>query len=115
MNRRILRVNQEIKRKVSEIILYDLQDPRAKWMNITRCEVSIDLHNADVFFVTFGEEREEDAVIFLNKASSYVRELLKKKIYLKYTPRLHFKIDQQMKFAEEIEKRLKIEKDSKDN
>ena len=115
MNKRLLRVNQEVKRRVSEIILYELKDPRAKWINITRCTVSSDLHNADVFFLTFGEETEEDAVIFLNKASTYVRELLKKKIYLKYIPKLHFKIDEQMKLSRELYKRLSLGKNTQDN
>ncbi len=113
MKDRMLRVNQEIKRRISEIILYELKDPRARWISITRCVVSADLHNADIFFLTFGDESEDEALEFLNRAKGYVRELLKKKVYLKYIPRLHFKVDQGLKIARELERKIKLERDNR--
>lgn len=92
---RIHRINEEVKKALSEIIANDLKDPRMPMLtSITSVDVARDLKYADVYFSVLGGEKERaDAKAALESASGFIRRELSHKVKLRYTPELRFKSD----------------------
>ena len=98
------RINEEVKKALSEIVSNEIKDPRLPMLtSITDVKVSRDLAHADVYFSVFGdEEQREKARIALTSASGFIRKSLAKKVDLRATPELRFKDDRS------IEKGIKM-------
>lgn len=62
-------------------------------ITITRVTISPDYKNATVFFTTIPEDREQDALIFLKRSGSLLRDYIKKHGGLKHIPNFNFLID----------------------
>ncbi len=91
-----------LKEVISEIILYELNDPVFKnFISLTEVKIGNDLKKATVYFRAFGKDNKEIEKA-LNKAKGYIKRLLAQKITLKFIPDIEFKID----LREEKEKEL---------
>ncbi len=111
MKYRLKRVNEVIKRALSEIISRELTF-RATLVTVQAVDTSPDLRSAYVFVSAIGEKEEARAAI--EKLESHRIELqymLSRRVILKYTPHLHFKLDESvargirvMKLLDEIER-----------
>jgi len=118
--RRKERVEDQIKKEVSQIIDQNLKDPRAGFITITSVELSPDLRFAKIFFTVLGENKErEDSEKALSSATKYIQQKIASRVRLKYTPQIVFRYDNTLERALRIEKLLsKIEdenrKDTKD-
>lgn len=89
------RLAEAIKKEVSEMLTEDLKDPRIGFVSITSVEVSKDLRYASVFVSVFGEPAERKASLeALQKAQGFIRGELAKRIRLRYTPEINFKLDE---------------------
>ncbi len=62
-------------------------------ITVTRVEVTPNLKSAIIFVTTIPVEREEDALIFLNRHAKHFRNNLKKNTKIKYLPHISFAID----------------------
>ena len=62
-------------------------------ITVTAVSVSPDLRNATIFFTTIPEDREQDALIFMKRYASEMRQYIKKNSNLKVIPNLKFSID----------------------
>jgi ribosome-binding factor A len=108
MSLRIRKVNQLIKKALGEILLQDVKDPNIGFCTVTDVDVSSDLRNAWVMVSVMGEEKEKETSIeHLQKASGYINKLLRSKVELRYTPRLHFKLDNTLDHSFKIESIIK--------
>lgn len=96
-SQRQLRVGEEVRHAVSNVLMRnETHDPALEHASITVSEVRIspDLKNATLYVTPLaGEAGANDTVERLNNASSAIRNAIKKHIFLKYLPRLHFKPD----------------------
>lgn len=116
MGYRQKRVNSIIIETVSEIIEYDLKDPRLGLITVTSSEISPDLKRATIYFTVHGGEEEgKKNAELLNSASGFIQHQLSEKLELKYTPKIKFKYDPVYDKIERIETLLKEEKDEKSN
>lgn len=89
------RLAEAIKKEVSDLLREELKDPRVGFVTITHVEVSKDLRYANIFASVFGEPAEQNATIeALQKAQGFIRGELGKRIRLRYTPEVTFKLDQ---------------------
>ena len=80
--------------EVSEIVGYELSDPRLQGVTVTDVRVADDLRNASVYVLVDGSEREvEAALVALNKASVFIRQQVALSMNLRYAPQLHFARD----------------------
>lgn len=94
---RQLRVGETIRRALSEILLRgEAHDPELSRHSITVTEVrtSPDLRHATVFFLPLGGRESAEAEAALNANAGALRRLVTKAIELKYSPELHFVIDE---------------------
>ncbi len=91
---RIDRIEEDIKRNLSDIIR-DLKDPRiSKLLSIVRVEVSGDLSYAKVFVSAIeGEEKTAESVKGLKSAEGYIKRELNRAIKLRKIPALTFIAD----------------------
>ncbi|OGG85714.1 hypothetical protein A2392_02875 [Candidatus Kaiserbacteria bacterium RIFOXYB1_FULL_46_14] len=62
-------------------------------ITITKVSISPDLRNATVFLTTIPEDREQDAVIFMKRSATDLRNHIKKRTNLKFIPNFVFEID----------------------
>src|SRR3954451_19494544 len=108
---RLARVAEAVRETASETILYDMHDPRVKFVTVTRAEVSGDLQHAKVFVSIMGTEKEQELTLKgLRHAAGFVQSRLAKRLQTRFTPVLTFVLDQGVKRSIELAKLLNEER-----
>jgi len=101
------RIADLLKEEVSEIINYELDDPRIQPSVISHVKVSADLQHARVYVSLTGSlEAIDQTVKALNHAAEYVRHQLYPRLHLRSFPRLTFTYDDTLEAAARIEQLL---------
>ncbi|MFD1177237.1 30S ribosome-binding factor RbfA [Paenibacillus puldeungensis] len=101
------RVSEQIKKELSVLIQSELKDPRIGFVTVTGVEVTPDLSQAKVYLSVFGDdEKKNESLKGLEKANGFLRTELGKRIRLRHTPELIFKIDESIAYGSRIEKLL---------
>lgn len=92
---RIGRINEEIKKEISNIIRDDISDPRLTAMvSVTKVEVTNDLRYAKVFVSLFGnEESKKDTLEVLKRSAGFIRREVGHRIQLRLTPEIVIELD----------------------
>lgn len=89
------RVEEQLKRVLSELIRREVKDPRLGPVTVTAVEVSRDLGHARVYVTPFAGLGDPAHVIeTLTHAAGYLRHELRKEMRLRVTPELDFRIDE---------------------
>jgi ribosome-binding factor A len=93
MKHRLERVNELIKRELGELFTRQCRFT-AQLVTIQQVDVTPDLKHAHVFVSVIGsEEEQKQALATLHAARSDLQRSLSKRVVLKFTPHLHFKLD----------------------
>jgi ribosome-binding factor A len=89
------RVSDAIQRLLSQIIPQEIGDPRVGMVNINDVTVTRDMGYAKVYvtFVGADEERSQEAVAVLNKASGFLRTFVARELSMRTVPKLQFIFD----------------------
>ena len=96
-SQRQLRVGELIRRALSDILMQGtIHDPDLNRISVTVSEVtaSPDLKIATAYVCPLGGQGGEDLIALLAKNKSEIRRSISKKLTLKYTPDLRFRIDE---------------------
>jgi ribosome-binding factor A len=94
MKHRLERVNELIKRELGELITREVSF-EAALVTVQHVDITPDLKQAHVFVSVIGSEAEAKAAMSaLHASRAVLQHLLSKRIILKYTPHLHFKLDE---------------------
>ena len=96
-SQRQLRAGELIRRTLSEVLARgDVHDPDLNRMSITVGEVrtSPDLKIATAFVLPLGGKGQEDALKILARNKGELRRLVGKKVGLKFSPDLRFRLDE---------------------
>jgi ribosome-binding factor A len=102
--RRPEKVAELIREEVSQIVGFELEDPRLERVTVTEVRVADNLRDARVYVVAEGSEAERAAALkALHKAAPYVRRQLGRSLNLRYTPELHFVRDTVEESATRVE------------
>ena len=92
--RRILRVSEAVKEELSEIIGFEMEDPRVLDVDVTDVHVSPDSRNATVKVALRGDPKaQKQALAALEHAAGYLRRELALRLQLRQVPELHFEQD----------------------
>ena len=104
MSHRMERVNTQMQREISELILRELRDPRLdEFVSVTEVSASPDLRYAKVFVSSVGgEEKQAQILAALASASGFLRSELAKKIRIRRMPELHFQWDNSIEKGDRI-------------
>ena len=96
-SQRQLRVGELIRRALSDILMQGtIHDPDLNRISVTVSEVtaSPDLKIATAYVCPLGGKGGEGLIALLAKNKSEIRRSISKKLTLKYTPDLRFRIDE---------------------
>tara|TARA_R110002124_G_scaffold220063_9_gene385906 strand:+ start:10370 stop:10765 length:396 start_codon:yes stop_codon:yes gene_type:complete len=96
-SQRQLRVGETVRRALSEILARgDIHDPDLNRLSITVGEVrtSPDLKVATAFVLPLGGQGQDVVIELLARNRAELRRMIGKKLGLKYTPDLRFRIDE---------------------
>ncbi len=98
------RINEEVRRVISEIMMSGLKDPRiSKLCSVVAAEVTPDLKFAKVFISVLGsEEEKKNTLAGLNSAAGYIRKELGSRIDLRNNPEIHFELDKSIEHGARI-------------
>lgn len=100
------RINEEVKREISNIIRNEIKDPRLTAMvSVTDVKVTKDLRYAKVYVSVFANSDEEKDASFqaLKNSSGYIRKEIGHRINLRYTPQIIFELDDSINYGMKIE------------
>lgn len=94
--RRIARVNDLIRKEISELLMREIRDPRlGGLLSVTEVDTSPDLRHAKVFVSVMGSEEEKRRVEEgLAAASGFLRRSLGERLSLRHIPQLDFQRDE---------------------
>ena len=99
------RVNEQAREVISEILLFEISDPRLDLVTITGVEVSYDRSVANVYYSTEPSRYTEVAQAF-NAAAGRIRSLMAKKLSWRVAPELRFHLDESVDNAQRIAEAL---------
>ena len=99
------RVNEQAREVISEILLFEISDPRLDMVTITGVEVSDDRSVANVYYSTEPSRYTEVAQAF-NAAAGRIRSLMAKKLSWRVAPELRFHLDESVDNAQRIAEAL---------
>ena len=98
-SRRVEKLAALLKREVSELLVNGVRDERIHqtMITITNVEVSGDLQHAKIFVSLFGEEQKKaEVLVCLEESKGFIRRELARRLQMRRSPDLIFKIDQGM-------------------
>jgi len=97
ISKRSEQLEKSLIREINNIIYRKINDPRIKFVTITRIKVSTDLKYADIFVTIFNDEaQQKKALKGLKNATKFIRGELGKDLKLRYVPKIEFKIDEDL-------------------
>ncbi len=93
MKHRLERVNELIRRELGELITREFRF-KSKLVTLQQVDITPDLRHAHIYVSFIGEEPEQNAdMATLHDNRQMLQQALSKRVVLKFTPQLHFKID----------------------
>ncbi len=105
MSAKTEKIAQIIQRNISEIIQFELKNPKLGFVTITDCTVTNDLSYAKLYVSFLGQDaRSEAGLKVLNKSKGFLRTQLSKKMSIRKVPELIFVIDDALERGNKIEK-----------
>lgn len=105
--RRLARLNEQLKRELSELIRTEVRDPRVGLVTLTGVEVAADLAVAKVFVrVPGGPGEMEETLAGLDAAAPFLRGKLGRLLKIRRVPELRFQEDRSLDHARRIEEIL---------
>ncbi len=89
--RRPERLAEVLKVEISEVVGFELNDPRLEMVTVTDVVVASDLRDAKVYVLIRGNEEEiEKALKTLRHATTFVRQQVAMNLDLRHAPHVHF-------------------------
>ncbi len=105
---RLERVEDEIMKELNQLIAYEMKDPRINGMiSVTKVKTSKELKHAKVYISIFNNENPELMLDVLQKASSFLRSELFKRLKIREIPELQFALDNSIEYGMKIDNILK--------
>ena len=105
--RRPERVADILREEISQIVGYELEDPRLTMVTVTDVRLSGNFKAARVYVTIAGNEEEHRlALTALRRAAPYVRKQLGLSLNLPRTPEIHFVRDRVEEEGERVDKLL---------
>jgi len=122
-NNRLDRINEELKRELSNIINYEVKNSNVTGMiSVTKVKISPDLRFARVSVSMINSRNTKQTLAGLKAASGFIRSRIADKMNLRVTPEFVFELDESLMYGERIDsilndimKEMRGEKEVQDN
>ena len=104
MNRRIERINSQLRSEISKMILTDIKDPRISGVvSITRVETTGDMSYAKVFVSVYGSDTDKrNTLKAMSSARGFIQNELLNRLAIRRPPSLSFRLDETIEQGNEI-------------
>ena len=103
-NKKLERINEELKRTLSNIINYKLKDPKiAGIISVTDVKTTPDLKYSRVYVSILNAKNKKATLARLKKSSGFIRSEVAKEINLRLTPELVFLLDESTEYGAKID------------
>lgn len=101
------RINEELKKEISNIINYEVKNSKVTGMiSVTKVKVSPDLSFARVYVSMLNSKNIKDTLAGLKASSGFIRSQIARNLNLRITPELVFEFDESLVYGEKIDKIL---------
>lgn len=107
------RINEEVKKEVSNLIQNEVKDPRLTAMiSVTDVEVTRDLSYAKIYVSIFtnSQEEKEENLKALKGASSFIRREVGRRVKLRAVPQIIFELDESIDYGMKIDQLIERSK-----
>jgi ribosome-binding factor A len=105
---RIERVNEQLRRELSQIVVGEVKDPRVGPVTVTRVVTAPDLTLARVYVQVTGDESDrKETMAGLHGATPFIRTVLGQRLPMRRVPELRFEVDRNLEHALRIEELLR--------
>jgi ribosome-binding factor A len=103
-----IRINEEVRRQLQEIVMHELKDPRIDPMtSVTKVEVAPDLKTCKAYISVLGNMEALDRTIEgLNSAEGFIRRELARIVNLRNTPTVRFIADDSIAYGVGMSRRI---------
>lgn len=111
---RMIRINDEIQKELSQIIRSDLKDPRVGVItSVLKVDTTNDLKYCKAYVSIMGDdEKKQEVMGVLKGAAGYIRSLIANRINLRITPEFTFILDDSLDYSFKIDRLIRdINKD----
>jgi len=105
--KRSQRVGDLVREEVADIIMTRLKDPRIGFVTVTGVDMSDDLKMARIFVSILKPEDREQTLSILNDAKPFIRSALGKRLKMKFTPNVEFRLDTAIEYGSKIDSLLR--------
>lgn len=104
MNRRIERINSQLRSEISKMILTDIKDPRMSGVvSITRVETTGDMSYAKVYVSVYGSDTDKrNTLKAMSSARGFIQNELLHRLAIRRPPSLSFRLDETIEQGNEI-------------
>ena len=104
---RMARVDEELKRELSNIINYEVKNSNVTGMiSVTKVKTSPDLKYARISVSIINSKNVKQTLAGLKAASGFIRSRIAEKMNLRVTPELVFELDESLVYGEKIDRIL---------
>lgn len=107
---RTQRIQSLIGKNISEIIQFEVKNPRIGFCTVSEVEVSKDFSYAKVYVTFLGAKYPKQNLEELNNCKGYIRSSLAKKLDIRKTPQITFYLDDTFEKSEHLEEVLAKER-----
>lgn len=98
------RVNEELKRELSNIINYELKNSKVTGIiSITKVSVTPDLRYARVWITAINCKNKKETLLGLKQSSGFIRSSIAKKVNMRITPEFVFEFDESIEYGAKID------------
>jgi ribosome-binding factor A len=104
---RPVRVGDQIRVEIADLLAREVQDPGIGFLTITRVSVTPDLQQARVYYTILGDDNaRRDSKRALERAMPFLRRQLGRRLRLRRVPELRFFFDASIEQHDRIERIL---------
>lgn len=114
MSKRILKINELLKRQLGQLFLKEVEFPKDVLVTITRVETSPDLRTAIVNISVMPNSENKRVQVILSRCVYYLQQEINERLRMRPIPKIIFREEKGTKEAakiEELMERIKEEKD----
>ena len=114
---RMGKVDEELKKEISNIISLELKNPHLTGLiSVSKVKTSPDLKFARVYVTMINEKDRKENLRILKQSSGFIRSTLARKINMRYIPELVFEFDDSIEYDARIDEIInKISSELKNN
>ena len=98
------RVDEELKRELSNIINYELKNSKVTGIiSITKVKTTPDLRYSRVWITAINCKNKKETLLGLKQSSGFIRSAIAKKVNMRITPEFIFEFDESVEYGARID------------